>query len=202
MTFTSLSSLLFVSLSITKHKLKLRTSDKRATMASLSLSSSPFSIGAALNQRTNLPSSVSLRNSSLSPPKRGRLTITCVRVGGVEIPNDKRLEYSLQSIYGVGRVRSRVIINDLGLPNKVTKDLTEDELTTLRKEVTKYMIEGDLRRYTGRCIDRLKKMRCYRGFRHRVGLPCRGQRTKNNCRTLKGRKISVAKKKKAPPAQE
>jgi small subunit ribosomal protein S13 len=67
-----------------------------------------------------------------------------VRVGGVEIPNDKRLEYSLQHIYGIGRTRSRIIINDLKFDNKITKDLTEEELTVLRKEVTKYMIEGHL----------------------------------------------------------
>lgn len=67
-----------------------------------------------------------------------------MRVGGVEIPNDKRLEYSLQHVYGIGRTRSKLIINSLQFPNKVTRDLTEEELTVLRKEVAKYMIEGDL----------------------------------------------------------
>ncbi|KAJ4755625.1 30S ribosomal protein S13 [Rhynchospora pubera] len=172
-------------------------------MASLSLSlTSSLSIASPIAKRSDfLSPPLALPCRISSPPSkwgRGRLTITCVRVGGVEIPNEKRLEFSLQSIYGIGRTISRVIINDLGFDNKVTRDLTEEELAILRKEVTKYMIEGDLRRYTARRIDRLMKMRCYRGIRHRVGLPCRGQRTKNNCRTLKGKRVTVANKKKAP----
>lgn len=73
-----------------------------------------------------------------------RLTITCARVGGVEIPNNKRVEYSLQYIHGIGRTRARQILIDLTMDNKITKDLSEDELTSLRKKVSSYMIEGDL----------------------------------------------------------
>lgn len=72
------------------------------------------------------------------------LTIKCARVGGVEIPNNKRIEYSLQYIHGVGRTRARQILCDINMDNKITKDLTEEELITLRDEVSKYMIEGDL----------------------------------------------------------
>lgn len=131
-------------------------------------------------------------------PKVGGLTIKCVRVGGVEVPNNKRVEFSLQYIHGIGRTRARQILVDLQMENKITKDLSEEELITLREEVSKYMIEGDLRRFNALAIRRLKEIQCYRGVRHIQGLPCRGQRTKNNCRTLKGKKIAIAGKKKAP----
>ncbi|KAK7410573.1 hypothetical protein VNO78_01451 [Psophocarpus tetragonolobus] len=124
------------------------------------------------------------------------LSIKCVRVGNVEIPNNKRIEYSLQYIHGVGRSRARQILCDINVDNKITKDLTEEELITLRDEVSKYMIEGDLRRFNAINIKRLKDIQCYRGIRHIQGLPCRGQRTKNNCRTLKGKKVTIAGKKK------
>ncbi|KAG8633051.1 30S ribosomal protein S13, chloroplastic isoform X1 [Manihot esculenta] len=133
-----------------------------------------------------------------NPPKIHGLSIQCARVGGVEIPNNKRIEYSLQYIHGVGRSRARQILSDLSMQNKITKDLSEDELITLRDEVSKYMIEGDLRRFNALNIRRLKEIQCYRGVRHIQGLPCRGQRTKNNCRTLKGKRVTVAGKKKAP----
>ncbi|KAJ8423438.1 hypothetical protein Cgig2_015582 [Carnegiea gigantea] len=142
--------------------------------------------------------SSSVSFATVSPLKVGGLNIKCVRVAGVEIPNNKRVEYSLQHIHGIGRARSRQILCDLGLENKITKDLSQDELIKLRAEVSKYMIEGDLRRFTALSIRRLKEIRCYRGLRHIQGLPCRGQRTKNNCRTLKGRGVAVAGKKKAP----
>lgn len=74
----------------------------------------------------------------------GGLTIKCARVGGVEIPNNKRVEYSLQYIHGIGRTSAKQILNDLNMENKITKDLSEEELTTLRDEVSKYKIEGDL----------------------------------------------------------
>ncbi|XP_059430156.1 small ribosomal subunit protein uS13c-like [Corylus avellana] len=133
-----------------------------------------------------------------SPPKVRGLSIKSVRVGGVEVPNNKRVEYSLQYIHGIGRTRARKILCDLNLENKITKDLSEEELITLRDEVTKYMIEGDLRRFNALAIRRLKEIQCYRGMRHIQGLPCRGQRTKNNCRTLKGKRVAIAGKKKAP----
>ncbi|KAL6525161.1 hypothetical protein OROMI_030754 [Orobanche minor] len=78
-------------------------------------------------------------------PKIGGLSIRCARVGGVEIPNSKRVEYSLQHIHGIGRTSARQILNDLNFENKLTKDFSEEELTILRKEVSKYMTEGDLR---------------------------------------------------------
>ncbi|KAI4307320.1 hypothetical protein L6164_030522 [Bauhinia variegata] len=134
--------------------------------------------------------------SILSPPKVRGLSIQCARVGGVEIPNNKRIEYSLQYIHGVGRTRARQILTDTGMDNKITKDLSEEELVTLRDEVSKYMVEGDLRRFNALNIRRLKEIQCYRGIRHIQGLPCRGQRTKNNCRTLKGKKVAIAGKKK------
>ncbi|CAK9135519.1 unnamed protein product [Ilex paraguariensis] len=132
------------------------------------------------------------------PPMIGGLSIKCARVGGVEIPNNKRVEYSLQYIHGIGRTRAKQILCDLNMENKVTKDMSEDELITLRDEVSKYMIEGDLRRFNALAIRRLKEIQCYRGVRHIQGLPCRGQRTKNNCRTLKGKRVAIAGKKKAP----
>ncbi|XP_065848245.1 small ribosomal subunit protein uS13c [Euphorbia lathyris] len=133
-----------------------------------------------------------------SSPKVHGLSIQCARVGGVEIPNNKRIEYSLQYIHGVGRSRSRQILSDLSMENKVTKELSEEELIILRDEVSKYMVEGDLRRFNALNIRRLKEIQCYRGVRHIQGLPCRGQRTKNNCRTLKGKRVAIAGKKKAP----
>ncbi|XP_004500599.1 small ribosomal subunit protein uS13c [Cicer arietinum] len=129
-------------------------------------------------------------------PKVQRLSIVCVRVGGVEIPNNKRIEFSLQYIHGVGRNRARTILSDIQMENKVTKELSEEELIILREEVSKYTTEGDLRRFNALNIKRLKEIQCYRGIRHIQGLPCRGQRTKNNCRTLKGKKVTVAGKKK------
>ncbi|CAM8945780.1 unnamed protein product [Rhodiola kirilowii] len=130
--------------------------------------------------------------------KVGRLSIRCARVGGVEIPSNKRIEYSLQYVHGIGRTRARQIMNDLGMENKITKEMSEEELITIREEVSKYMIEGDLRRFNALNIRRLKEIQCYRGVRHIQGLPCRGQRTKNNCRTLKGKRVAIAGKKKAP----
>ncbi|XP_015571459.1 30S ribosomal protein S13, chloroplastic-like [Ricinus communis] len=144
----------------------------------------------------SLSSFISLPVSN--PPKVHGLSIRCARVGGVEIPNNKRIEYSLQYIHGVGRSRARQILSDLSMENKITKELSEEELITLRDEVSKYMIEGDLRRFNALNIRRLKEIQCYRGVRHIQGLPCRGQRTKNNCRTLKGKRVTVAGKKKTP----
>ncbi|KAK4481278.1 hypothetical protein RD792_012162 [Penstemon davidsonii] len=156
-------------------------------LPSLSLISNPLS---------KFPkNSISFPKSNIIP-KVGGLSIKCVRVGGVEIPNNKRVEYSLQYIHGIGRTSARQILNDLSYENKLTKDLSEEELTILRDEVSKYMIEGDLRRFNGLAIRRLKEIQCYRGVRHIQGLPCRGQRTKNNCRTLKGKRVAIPGKKK------
>ncbi|XVE95411.1 hypothetical protein REPUB_Repub02eG0094700 [Reevesia pubescens] len=149
----------------------------------------------------NKTSSLSLSNTVTlhvsNPPKYRSLSIECVRVGGVEIPNNKRVEFSLQYVHGIGRSRARKILCDLQMENKIIKDLSEEELITIRDEVSKYMIEGDLRRFNALNIRRLKEIQCYRGVRHIQGLPCRGQHTKNNCRTLKGKKVAIAGKKKA-----
>ncbi|XP_047340869.1 30S ribosomal protein S13, chloroplastic [Impatiens glandulifera] len=135
---------------------------------------------------------------STAPTKVNGLSIKCVRVGGVEIPNNKRVEYSIQYIHGIGRNNARQILFDIGMENKITKELSEEELNILRENVSKYMIEGDLRRFNALNIRRMKEIQCYRGVRHIQGLPCRGQRTKNNCRTLKGKKVAIPGKKKAP----
>ena len=90
------------------------------------------------------------------------LSIECARVGGVEIPN-KRIEFSLQYIHGIGRSRARKILCDISMDNKITKDLSEEDLITLRDEVSKYVIEGDLRRFNALNIRRLKEIQCYRG---------------------------------------
>ncbi|CAO2834704.1 unnamed protein product [Amaranthus hypochondriacus] len=160
-------------------------------------------VASSLSLICNTLSSLSISPSSLSfptlnPSKVGNLSIKCVRVGNVEIPNNKRVEFSLQYIHGIGRSRARQILCDLSLENKITKELNDDELMQLRDEVSKYMIEGDLRRFNALAIRRLKEIQCYRGVRHIQGLPCRGQRTKNNCRTLKGKRVAIAGKKKAP----
>eukprot|EP01018_Ginkgo_biloba_P007100 Gb_24491 [translate_table: standard] len=131
-------------------------------------------------------------------PKFAGLNIRCARVGGVEIPGSKRIETSLQYIHGIGCTTARQILFDLGMENKTTRELAEEELTRIRDEVSKYMIEGDLRRFNALAIRRLKEIQCYRGRRHIANLPCRGQRTKNNCRTRKGKRVAIAGKKKAP----
>ncbi|KAL5704228.1 ribosomal 40S subunit protein S13 [Ranunculus cassubicifolius] len=161
----------------------------------------PIASSLSIIYKSSNPNSTPLSTNLHFPSSHrqvGGLSIRCARVGGVEIPNNKRIEYSLQYIHGVGRTRARQILNDLNFENKVTKDLSEEELITIRDEVSKYMIEGDLKRFNAIAIRRLKEIQCYRGVRHIQGLPCRGQRTKNNCRTLKGKKIAIAGKKKAP----
>ncbi|XP_044510382.1 30S ribosomal protein S13, chloroplastic isoform X1 [Mangifera indica] len=150
------------------------------------------------NGRNYKSLSISLPLSKQPQVQFPSLSIRCARVGGVEIPNNKRIEYSLQYIHGIGRTRARQILNDVNMENKITKDFSEDELIVIRDEVSKYMIEGDLRRFNALAIRRLKEIQCYRGMRHIMGLPCRGQRTKNNCRTLKGKRVAIAGKKKAP----
>lgn len=119
------------------------------------------------------------------------------RVIGVDIPNNKRLEYSLTYIFGVGRTRSLEICADLKLePGMKASDLTEEQITTLATHIqTKYEVEGQLRRTVAGNISRLRDIGCYRGLRHRRGLPVRGQRTRTNARTRKGPKKTVAGKK-------
>ena len=119
------------------------------------------------------------------------------RVNGVDIPNDKRLEISLTYVFGVGRTTSLKVCADLGLdPGMPARDLTEEQVTTLSGHIEKnYLVEGELRRFSAAAINRLRDIGCYRGLRHRRGLPVRGQRTKTNARSRKGPKKTVAGKK-------
>jgi len=119
------------------------------------------------------------------------------RIAGINIPNNQHLEIGLTSIFGIGRSRAREICKSLNIPfSKKVKDLNDDELENLRSEVTRNPIEGDLRREVSMSIKRLMDLGCYRGLRHRRGLPVRGQRTRTNARTRKGpRKGSITLKK-------
>lgn len=117
------------------------------------------------------------------------------RISGVDLPRDKRVEVGLTYIYGIGRPRSNEILAKAGVnPNTRVKDLTESEVASLRAAIDGYHVEGDLRREIALNIKRLREINCYRGIRHRRGLPVRGQRTKTNARTRKGPKRLVAKK--------
>ena len=119
------------------------------------------------------------------------------RIKGVEIPNDKKIVVSLTYVYGVGQTTAKKILEAVKVdPEKRTKDLTNDELGKVREELNKYVTEGDLRREVSMNIKSLKEMGCYRGLRHRRGLPVRGQRTNRNARTRKGKGKVVANKKK------
>ncbi|GMH39471.1 hypothetical protein BSKO_07369 [Bryopsis sp. KO-2023] len=124
------------------------------------------------------------------------LHIQCARVANVEIPNAKRIETSLTYIFGIGPTSAKKILVATGIENKRTHELSDGELTQLREEVDKYTIEGDLRRQTALDIKRLKDIGCYRGRRHIMGLPCRGQKTKTNARQRKGKRGSPIKGKK------
>ena len=120
------------------------------------------------------------------------------RISGVDIPNSKRVEIALTYIYGIGRKSSNDILAKTGIdPDKRAKDLTEDEIAKLRDEIeNNYTVEGDLRRDVALNIKRMVEINCYRGIRHRKGLPVRGQRTKTNARTRKGPAKTIANKKK------
>ena len=120
------------------------------------------------------------------------------RIAGVDIPNAKRIEIALTYIYGIGRTSANKILAATGIdPDKRAKDLTEAETAKLRDEIeNNYSVEGDLRRDVGLDIKRLVEINCYRGTRHRKGLPVRGQRTKTNARTRKGPVKTSANKKK------
>ena len=120
------------------------------------------------------------------------------RIAGVDIPNAKRVEIGLTYIYGIGRTTSNKILAKTGIdPDTRCKDLTEEDAAKLREEIENHhQVEGDLRREVALDIKRLVEIGCYRGARHRKGLPVRGQRTKTNARTRKGRAKTVANKKK------
>lgn len=111
------------------------------------------------------------------------------RIAGIDLPKDKRVEIGLTYIYGIGRSRSNEILENAQVdPNIRVRDLSEQELQRIREQVDHYHIEGDLRRDVTMNIKRLKEINCYRGIRHRRNLPVRGQRTKTNARTRKGRR--------------
>ncbi len=121
------------------------------------------------------------------------------RIAGVDIPDNKKVPYSLAYIYGIGVKSGFKICKEAGVdPEKRVKDLTENEIAKIRKIIeTSYKVEGDLRKEVAMNIKRLMEIGCYRGIRHRLGLPVRGQRTRTNARTRKGPKKTVAGKKKA-----
>ncbi|MCL1802466.1 MAG: 30S ribosomal protein S13 [Eubacteriaceae bacterium] len=120
------------------------------------------------------------------------------RIAGVDLPRDKRVEIGLTYIYGIGRVLSNRILSDAEVdPDKRVKDLTESEVNKLRTLIDNdYTVEGDLKREVALDIKRLTEIGCYRGLRHRRGMPVRGQRSKTNARTRKGPKRTVGKKSK------
>lgn len=120
------------------------------------------------------------------------------RIAGVDLPRDKRVEIGLTYIFGIGRKSASEILTATGIsPDTRVRDLTDDEVAKLRESIDKnYKVEGDLRRQTALDIKRLIEIGCYRGYRHRRGLPVRGQRTKTNARTRKGPKRTIANKKK------
>ena len=121
------------------------------------------------------------------------------RISGVDLPKQKRGEIGLTYIFGVGRSRSRKILDMAGVDyNTKVGDWNDEQITSIRTSITEnFKVEGELRSETQLNIKRLMDIGCYRGIRHRVGLPLRGQRTKNNSRTRKGRRKTVANKKKA-----
>ena len=120
------------------------------------------------------------------------------RIAGVDLPREKRVEIGLTYIYGIGRTKSNEILQGTGInPDTRVKDLTEEEVAKLRDVIeNEYTVEGDLRREVGLNIKRMQEINCYRGIRHRRGLPVRGQRTKTNARTRKGPAKTIANKKK------
>ena len=124
------------------------------------------------------------------------------RIASVDLPRDKRVEIGLTYIYGIGLSRSKEILGTTGVnPDTRVKDLSDAEVAALRGAVEAYQVEGDLRRLESMNIKRLVDIGTYRGRRHRMGLPVRGQRTRTNARTRRGRRMAVAGKKK-PPAKK
>jgi len=118
------------------------------------------------------------------------------RIAGIDLPRNKKIEYALPYIYGIGLTTSRKILKDTGIdPNKRVYELTEEEISILNKEIqNNYIVEGELRKIVQLNIKELMDLGCYRGLRHRRGLPVRGQRTKTNARTRKGKRKTVGAK--------
>jgi small subunit ribosomal protein S13 len=135
------------------------------------------------------------RYGKITSNKGGKLM---ARIAGVDLPRDKRVEVGLTYIYGIGRKTSLEILEKAGInPDTRVKDLTEEEAGNIRRIIdSDYAVEGDLRREVSLNIKRLMEIGCYRGIRHRRGLPVRGQKTKTNARTRKGPKRTVGRKKK------
>ncbi|MFA7116053.1 MAG: 30S ribosomal protein S13 [Bacteroidales bacterium] len=120
------------------------------------------------------------------------------RIAGVDLPKNKRGDIGLTYIFGIGRSSAKTILDDCGISYETkVQDWNDDQITAIRNKVSEYKIEGELRSSVQMNIKRLMDIGCYRGIRHRVGLPTRGQSTKNNARTRKGKKKTVANKKKA-----
>jgi small subunit ribosomal protein S13 len=121
------------------------------------------------------------------------------RIAGVDLPRNKRIEIALQYIYGIGITRAREIVEETGFPASMrTDELTDEHVAQLRSIIERqFKVEGDLRREVGLSIKRLMDLGCYRGLRHKKGLPARGQRTRSNARTRKGPRKTIANKKKA-----
>jgi small subunit ribosomal protein S13 len=122
------------------------------------------------------------------------------RISGVDLPRGKRIEIALTYVYGIGRARAQQILASTGVnPDTRTQDLTDEDVSRIRREIeSKYKVEGALRTETSMNVKRLMDIGCYRGLRHRRGLPVRGQRTHTNARTHKGTRRAIAGKKKAP----
>ena len=119
------------------------------------------------------------------------------RIAGVDLPRDKRIVIGLTYIYGIGNTRAQKILKDAGVSEDIrVRDLTPEQEEQIRTQVDQYQVEGDLRREVTLNIKRLQEIGSYRGMRHRRGLPVRGQHTKNNARTRKGKAVTIAKKKK------
>ncbi|HIS28042.1 MAG TPA: 30S ribosomal protein S13 [Candidatus Avamphibacillus intestinigallinarum] len=119
------------------------------------------------------------------------------RIAGIDIPREKRIVISLTYIYGIGKATAQEVLKEAGVSEDTrVRDLTEDELSSIRKAIEQYSVEGDLRRETSLNVKRLIEIGSYRGIRHRRSLPVRGQKTKNNSRTRKGPRRTMANKKK------
>jgi small subunit ribosomal protein S13 len=120
------------------------------------------------------------------------------RLSGVDLPRNKRIEIALTYIYGIGKTRAKEICSNAGVPSELrTDNLTDEQAAKIRAYIeANFKVEGDLRRETGLSIKRLMDVNCYRGIRHRKGLPVRGQRTRSNARTRKGPRKTIANKKK------
>jgi len=118
------------------------------------------------------------------------------RIAGIELPENKKLEFALPYVFGIGRATARKIIKEAKLDDAKIKDLNENELSRVQKLVDEYTIEGDLRRQTQQNIKRLEEIGTYRGLRHKKNLPVRGQRTRSNARTKRGKRVTIGAMKK------